>query len=570
VEDDLTLPPPAPSPVEGPPRPPGAPDWSIPGGPVQPPTRRRTVAAAMAVVVAVALAVSLWPSSGTSSSPAAVSAADPTTVTIVAGTPASIDPARHGDLGSASYVSQLFETLTAVDPSLTVRPALAESWAIGDDGRQVTFTLRDGLEFSDGSPLTASDVVHSWRRLFDSAHPSPLASLIADVKGARDLLSGATTDVTTLGVRADGDRTVIVDMERGGGDLPAIVSGAPFAVVPPSAGDAEITPDPGTLVGSGGYTLARVEPDAFVLSANPHYWAGKPAIDTVRMLTDLKGQSPVDAFVAGDVDVTPVGFLDAGWLAYDQNLGPSLRSDPSLSVTYYGFDVREAPFDNPKVRQAFAMAVDWRRLASLDEPGSSVAATGMVPAGMPGAPEGDFMPAYDPAGARALLAEAGYATGAALGPISFIANGAGYDSGIVTMLEENLGVTIDYATMDFQTYQARLATDPPRMWSISWVADYPGPNDFLGVLLGTGSTANQGGWSNPDFDSAIADATSAADPATAAAAYARAEGIVRDQAPAIPVSYGTSFSLVRNGLLGASQNGLGILRLAGLAWAPGQ
>ncbi len=524
----------------------------------------------MALIVAGALAVSMWPSSGASQSPAAVAAADPGTVTVVAGTPASIDPARHGDLGSASYVSQLYETLTAVDPSLTVRPALAESWAIGDDGRQVTFTLRDGLEFSDGSPLTAGDVVHSWRRLFDPAHPSPLASLIADVKGARDLLSGASTDVTTLGVRADGDRTVIVDMERGGGDLPAIVSGAPFAIVPPSAGEAEITPDPGSLVGSGGYTLASVEPDAFVLSANPHYWAGKPAIGTVRMLTDLKGQSPVDAFVAGDVDVTPVGFVDAGWLAYDKDLGPSLRSDPSLSVTYYGFDTREAPFDNAKVRQAFAMAVDWKRLASLDEPGSSVAATGMVPAGMPGAPAGDFMPAYDPAGARALLAEAGYAKGSDLGPISFIANGAGYDSGIVTMLEENLGVTIDYATMDFQTYQARLATDPPRIWSISWVADYPGPNDFLGVLLGTGSTANQGGWSNPDFDAAIADATSAADPATAAAAYARAEGIVRDQAPAIPVSYGTSFSLVRDGLLGASQNGLGILRLAGLAWAPGR
>ena len=332
MEDDLTPAPPAPPPAFGPPLPPGVPDWSIPGGPVQPPSRRRrTIAAAMALFVAAALAVSMWPSSGDSPNPAAVAAADPSTVTIVAGTPASIDPARHGDLGSASYVSQLFETLTAVDPSLTVRPALAESWAIGDDGRQVTFTLREDLEFSDGSPLTANDVVHSWRRLFDAAHPSPLASLIADVKGARELLSGASTDVTTLGVRAADDRTVVVDMERGGGDLPAIVSGAPFAIVPASAGEAEITPDPGTLVGSGGYTLARVEPDAFVLTANPHYWAGKPAIDTVRMLTDLKGQSPVDAFVAGDVDVTPVGFLDAGWIAYDKVLGPALRSDPSLS-----------------------------------------------------------------------------------------------------------------------------------------------------------------------------------------------------------------------------------------------
>ena len=228
MEDDLTPAPPAPPPAFGPPPPPDSLDWSIPGGPVQPPSRRRrTVAAAMALIVAGALAVSMWPSSGGSQSPAAVAAADPGTVTVVAGTPASIDPARHGDLGSASYVSQLYETLTAVDPSLTVRPALAESWAIGDDGRQVTFTLRDGLEFSDGSPLTAADVVHSWRRLFDPAHPSPLASLIADVKGARDLLSGASTDVTTLGVRADGDRTVIVDMERGGGDLPGHRVGRP-------------------------------------------------------------------------------------------------------------------------------------------------------------------------------------------------------------------------------------------------------------------------------------------------------------------------------------------------------
>jgi ABC-type transport system substrate-binding protein len=344
---------------------------------------------------------------------------------ILAGAPASIDPAKHGDLGSASFVSQLYESLTAVDPSLTVRPALAESWTIEDEGRRVTFTLREGLAFSDGSPLTAGDVVHSWRRLFQPGDPSPLASLIADVVGARDLLVGRSSDVASLGVRADDDRRVVVDMERGGGDLPAIVSGAPFAVVPSSAGEDEIIPTPGTLVGSGGYVLDRVEDDRFVLTANPHYWAGEPAIGTVRMLTTIGGASPVDAFVAGEVDVTPIGFLDAGWIAYDRDLGPALRSDPSLSVTYYGFDARQPPFDDVRVRRAFAQAVDWRRLAELDEPGSSVAATGMVPAGMPGGPEGDYLPPYDPAGARRLLADAGYATGDALGPISFIASGGG-------------------------------------------------------------------------------------------------------------------------------------------------
>ena len=86
------------------------------------------------------------------------------------------------------------------------------------------------------------------------------------------------------------------------------------------------------------------------------------------------------------------------------------------------------------------------------------------------------------------------------------------------------------------------------------------------MLLGSGSTANQGGWSNASFDAAIADAGAAPSPEDATAAYARAMAIVRDEAPVVPVSYGTSFSLVREGLLGASQNGTGILRLAGLAW----
>jgi ABC-type oligopeptide transport system substrate-binding subunit len=124
--------------------------------------------------------------------------------------------------------------------------------------------------------------------------------------------------------------------------------------------------------------------------------------------------------------------------------------------------------------------------------------------------------------------------------------------------------------MEFDLYQERLATDPPQIWSLSWVADYPGPNDFLGVLLGTGSTANQGRWSNAAFDDAIAQASSAADPAAAKSMYEKAMAIIKDQAPVVPVSYGTSFSLVRDGLLGAGQTGTGILRLAGLSWKDGQ
>jgi oligopeptide transport system substrate-binding protein len=539
--------------------------------PVTPPSRRRRVIiGAIGVLVAGAMLVTAWPSQLRPVSPSPAAAADPSTVTIVAGEPTSIDPAKHGDTGSAYYVSQLYETLTAVDTDLEIRPALAESWTVAEDGTRITFTLRPNLKFSDGSALKASDVVHSWRRLFLPSEPSPLASLIADVKGARELLAGASSDTSTLGVSAPDDRTVVVALVRGGRDLPGIVSGAPFAVVPPATGDGEIHPTPGSLVGSGGYTLEAIDATSWTLKANPDYWAGTPAIDTVTMIKTLQGQNPVDLFRSRQVDVTQVGSLDASWIAWDDELGPSLRSDPSLAVTYYGFDTRQKPFDDVRVRRAFAAAVDWRRLAALDRPGTSVPATGLVPAGIPGRPDGDYLPAYDPAAAKTLLAQAGYANGAALGPISFVTDGRSYDTAMISMLEANLGVDIRYATMEFGPYQARLASDSPQIWTTQWVSDYPGSNDFLGMLLESGSTSNQGGWSSSAFDEAIAQATSASSDADATAAFADAMAIVRDEAPAVPVSYGTQFNLVREGLLGASTTGTGILRLAGLSWGAGR
>jgi len=178
----------------------------------------------------------------------------------------------------------------------------------------------------------------------------------------------------------------------------------------------------------------------------------------------------------------------------------------------------------------------------------------------------DFLPRYDPAGARALLAKAGYPGGAGFPTTILMTGGSGYDEGIVAEVKHELGITLKAEQMG-DGYFDRLATDPPAMWSLGWVADYPGRNDFLGVLLGTGATNNYGHWSSPTFDAAIAEAVSAIDPTVASAAYDRAEAVVRDDVPVVPVSYGPGWALSRTGLLGAGQNGLGIVRMAGLAWA---
>ena len=144
--------------------------------------------------------------------------------------------------------------------------------------------------------------------------------------------------------------------------------------------------------------------------------------------------------------------------------------------------------------------------------------------------------------------------------------GSGFDAAIVAEVKRELGITLQAETMG-DGYFDRLASDPPQMWSLAWVADYPGRNDFLGVLLNTGASNNYGHWSSPAFDAAILEATSASDPAAASDAYDRAEGSSATRSRSSRSSYGPGWALSRTGLLGAGQNGLGIVRMAGLAWA---
>jgi len=487
-------------------------------------------------------------------------------VRILAGAAATLDPAAAGDAASVGVIAQLFETLTVFDTSLTLRPALAESWAFEDGGRQIVFRLRDGLTFSDGTPLRGEDVVRSWLRLIDPQGPSPLVSLMLDVEGALGYVRGVSADPASVGLRADG-LEVTVELNRPAADFVNIVAGPMFAIVPPGIDDDPGALRPGSFVGSGGYTLAAGDGDSTTLHANPNYWAGEPPTGEVVLVHDLGGRSPVDAYEAGELDYAPIGDFDASWIAYDPVLGPELREVPSLSVQYYGFDTTRPPFDDIRVRQAVGAAVDWRRIVELGSTGSEVVANSMVPPGIPGSTERDFLPVHDPDAARELLADAGFPDGAGFPEITMLTGGGPYDEAIVTEIERELGIDVTYETMDFDTYFGRLDSDPPHIWSLTWVADYPGPNDFLGVLLGSESSNNYGGYRSAEFDAAIADAGAADDPVAARAAYDRAEAIIQADVPVVPVSYGTGWALSPETLLGAGQNGLGLIRIAGLTWA---
>ena len=492
----------------------------------------------------------------------AAAPADRDHLSVYLGAPLTLDPAAAGDAGSATMIAQLFEGLTTVDAELVVRPALAESWRFDDGGRTVVFRLRDGLAFSDGTPLTADDVVRSWLRVLDPAAPSPLAALLDDVEGAADYRSGRGS-ADQVGLNADG-QTLTVRLTRPATDFPAVVASPTLAVVPQAATIQRFVPLE-AFVGSGAYRATSATTDGFVLEANPRYWAGPPAIGTIDVTGTLDG-GPVQAFQDGTVDLTQVGSYDASWIAYDKDLGPSLRQGVSLDVEYLGFDTSRPPFDDVRVRQAFGRGVDWRRLLALGSDASEEVATSIVPPAIPGRTAADMLPAYDLEGARALLAAAGYPGGAGFPAVTFTTAGNPYAAAIADQLRKNLGIPITIETMEFSQYYDRLETDPPAMWSVDWVADYPGRTALLRLLLGPDQPNNFGRWSDAAYAAALAEGGADADPAAANAAYDRAERVVQDQVPIVPLAYGTSSFLARDGLLGAAESGLGFIRLAGLAW----
>lgn len=485
-------------------------------------------------------------------------------VRILAGEPSTFDPAATGDATTAAITAQVYETLTTYDATLTLQPALAASWDVAPDGLSVVFHMRPSLQFSDGSSLTARDVVGSWLRIIDPRTPSPLAALMIDVKGARAYLSGQTSDPAAVGIRANGD-DVEVELERPGADFPAIVSSPTFGIVPtPVWQDGRDLFGPGAP-GSGGFTVEAVNADEITLTRNERYWAGAPAIQTVHLLLDLGGQNPVAAFDAGDLDYTEISSIDAPWIPYDRDLGPQLREVSSLSLTYLGIDTTTAPFDDVRVRQALGAAVDWARIVPLGASEGATPAISMVPPGIPGGGDRNWLPAHDPELARQLLTEAGYPGGAGLPPIRFAAGLLPLADAIAADLERELGMQVELESLD--DHLGRLDSDPPNLWVTGWIADYVGPNDFLGVLLESDSGNNDGRWSSAAFDKAIAEALATRDPAAAQVAYERAMAEIQAEVPVVPLYLSTNWFLSREGLLGAGDNGLGILRVAGMSWA---
>ncbi|MEA2026535.1 MAG: peptide ABC transporter substrate-binding protein [Chloroflexota bacterium] len=486
-------------------------------------------------------------------------------VVLAGGTPLSWDPAAIADGASAQVLTQVYEGLTVLDAGSQVRPALAQSWRVEEDGRRLVFELREGLTFSDGAPISAEDVKRSWLRVIDPTAPSPLSSLLDDIAGAAAYARGEGS-VEAVGLEADG-RTLTVDFERPAAYFPAVAAVPSLAVVPARIDESAAGPRAGTaFVASGPYVPVDQGLGEIRLEGNAAYWAGPPPIDRVTVLTDDGGRSNVDVFEDDTVDWTRISPADAGWIRYDRNLGPQLRHTEEMSVSFLGFDTTEPPFDDPAVRRAVAMGVDWRRLALLDGD-DDPPPTSIVPPGIASRGSGDYLLPYDPDAARAELVTAGYPGGAGFPAVSLATYGVGQAGAVAAELERELGIEVNVERRPFEEHSMLLDRDTPDMWTLSWSADYPHAHDFLGLLLRSDSSVNMGGWSDAGYDALIDAAAATADVAEQERLYDEAQAIVREGAPVIPLDYGSSWWLSREDLQGGTISGVGLLRYADLAWA---
>jgi ABC-type oligopeptide transport system substrate-binding subunit len=487
-----------------------------------------------------------------------------TDLVIAGSVPASWDPAAIGDSGSAQMLAQVYEGLTVLDADSQLRPALAEAWTIADDGLSATFRLRSDLRFSDGTPIEAEDVRRSWLRFLDPERPSPFSSLLDDVVGAAAHAAG-DADEADVGIEAEG-LDLNVRFARPASYFPSVAAVPGLAVVPRGIDSSDAAPVTDGFVASGAYVPVVVHPGEIHLIANDAYWAGPPAIERITVLTDVGGRSPVDVYEDGAVDWIPISDADAAWIRFDRELGPDLRRSDEMTVDFLGFETSHPPFDDVRVRRAFGMAVDWPRLADLAAPSRGEPLTSLLPPGIEGRDDADHLPPHDPERARAELAAAGYPGGVGFPPVAIMTYGAGASDAIAATLREELGVDVEVEERPFGQHSALLDRDPPPLWTLAWNADYPHAHDVLGLLLRSDSASNVGRWSDPGFDALIAEAASSRDPEEQSRLYGEAQDILAEEVPVVPLGYVGTWSLSREGLLGAAVSGVGILRYADLEW----
>ena len=544
----------------------------------------------LSVILAAALTCTMAVGCGSSKETAkddkaATTSSDGFNVTVnFASEPMTMDPALNSTVDGGVMANHLFEGLmkwqdtgeeadgsdgTVDSAELTYGQAESYDKVENEDGTVTyTFHLRDGIKWSDGKDVTAGDFEYAWKRLVDPATAADYSYMLDSVVNANEIIAGEK-DASELAVKAVDDKTFEVTITT---DVPYFEEICAFPATMPVRQDIieekgdQWTFDPSTYISNGSYKLTEwTHNSQIVMAKNENYYDYEnlgPDTITFKLMDDSNAM--LSGFKSGELDF----IQDA-----PQAELPSLIASGDMKIlnylgTYYVcFQTQKAPFDNPKVREAFTLAVDRTYIVNKVTQSGQVEAGGYVPSGISDADGGDFREEggdyYKPTDAdyeancekaRQLLAEAGYPNGEGFPVVEYLYNTSDAHKAVAealqNMWEQELGVTV---TLNNQEWAAFLQTRKNGDYSIArngWISDYNDPISFLDMWM-TGGGNNDAQYANPEYDNIIKEAKATSDAAERMKLLHQAEDILVGQDYVVnPLYFYTQKYMLADGIEG--------------------
>jgi peptide/nickel transport system substrate-binding protein len=473
--------------------------------------------------------------------------------------PATLDPALIADIYGRSVSQQIFDGLVAFDHTLAIVPSLAEFWRGSRDGLMWTFNLRKGARFHHGREVTADDVVYSFTRILDPRLKSGGADLFAHIKGAQEFREGRALQVA--GLVAVDRHTVQVTLTEAPVPFVSILAVGHAKVVPRDVAErGELGRHP---VGTGPFRFVRWERGKeIVLVANPQHFEGAPRLSRLvyRLYPGGQLDAMYDDFRRGNLEDAPVPNRDYRRVVTAKDHVYIKR--PMFGVRFYGFNTRLKPLNDRRVRQAFLYAIDRETLLEEVFLGRHLVARGILPPGTQGYNAKLAGYPYDPGRASALLAEAGYPGGRGLSPIviwSSVTNEAiTREHDRIRSSLETVGIPVEFKyLMDWPAFSKALTEGKLPVSLYAWFADVPDPDNFLFKLFHSKSPRNFMGYANAAVDDLLVQARQDRDLVRRVELYRRAEQLIVEDAPVIPVWHYTYERLFQPYVRNIEVSGLG-------------
>lgn len=484
------------------------------------------------------------------------------------GEPDSLDPHLTTSGYAGNIIFEMFMGLTTVDAFANVVPGAAESWTISEDGKTYVFTLRDGMQWSDGRPVTAHDFEFAFKRILNPETASRSAPMLYVIENARPI-NGGRLPVDNLAVTALDDQTLEINLEAPTPFFLELIVHRGFPV--PRWALEEHGREwtrPQNIVVNGAFILDEWIPQTSLkVVRNPSFYAADTvALDAVVYYTTEDLTAAFNRYRTGELDMV-ISFPPSQFQWIEQNLAPDLRISENNGLEYITFNTNEPPFDDPRVRRALSMTLDRDVITRRVMRGGERPAYSLVP---PGSRAG-YNPAFAPfrdqsldvrtAEAKALLAEAGFGPD---NPLSFSFRYNTHEvlrrvaAAVAAMWQRSLDVEVALLNSDLNVLNADLRNGDYQVARYQWLGEYRDPSTFLYLLESDAVGDNHSKFNNPVFDQIMKTMYAEPDIEKRMALMQQAEQIAMEEAPITPITYYVSKRLVKPFIRGLENNIRGI------------